>query len=258
MLPPDLRLDSTSAQPLHVQLAERLTAYIQAGDWPPGMQLPSERELMRLAQISRATVRQTLTALTHGGLIEKTHGRGTFVRQPRYETPLDRVYSFSEQLRALGVTLHDTLLERRLIAADVALAAKLGTAAGEPVIHIQRLRQVGGTPMMVSSAYIPQRRCPALLDAPLGVSLYRLLTTTYGIALVRAVDLLEAVEADRKLAHRLHIRPHAPLMYVERIAWTTGDVVLHIGQTHIRADMCRFRSDLNAAASTLEFKLPEL
>ncbi len=65
---------------LHKQLINSLRERILDGRLPPGTRLPTDNELATEYQISRDTVRQVLTLLADEGLIERTQGRGTFVR----------------------------------------------------------------------------------------------------------------------------------------------------------------------------------
>jgi len=249
-------LNSDGQEPLHLQFEKRIRAKIDAGDWKPGDKIPSERDLMEQAGISRATVRQTIGELVHQRLLQRIHGRGTFVSSPRYEQPLEIVYSFSEQLRLLGFKLEDQVLNSQVIEATPDLVDKLRLTPGEQIIYLRRLRSVRGIPMMVGMAFFPYTICPDLLNETFGMSLYRLLTEKYGLPVVSAVDHLEAVSANAELARHLKISPGSPLMYVERVALTTGDIPLHVGYHYIRGDMCRFKSTMHAQPTSLELKPP--
>ncbi|HWK28789.1 MAG TPA: GntR family transcriptional regulator [Solirubrobacter sp.] len=72
---------TTSFRPLqrYEQIAERLAADIRAGVLAPGHRLPSERELARTLEVSRASVREALASLQLQGVVETRHGAGTFV-----------------------------------------------------------------------------------------------------------------------------------------------------------------------------------
>lgn len=63
------------------QLADRLVAAIAVGAFSPGERLPPERELARLQDVSRVTVRDALKQVAELGLVEARRGRdgGTFV-----------------------------------------------------------------------------------------------------------------------------------------------------------------------------------
>jgi GntR family transcriptional regulator len=247
-----LTLSHASPVPLYYQLQEAIRREIDEGRWKPGDAITSERELMRLADVSRATVRQAIAALINEGLLVREHGRGTFVARPHFEQKLHAVYSFSEQIRASGMALDDRILQRVTLPAPPDLAELLGVIEGEPLIHLQRLRLIDGVPLMVNSSYLPYRLCPDLLRDDVGPSLYRALIDRYDLPPLRSRDLLEPVVADKSMAYHLHTHEGAALMYVERIAYTRNDLPLQVGRTHIRGDMCRFRVDLAADPSPLE------
>jgi GntR family transcriptional regulator len=249
------RFDPHSSMPLHAQLEGHIKQQISVGHWLPGSRIPSERELMQLTGLSRATIRQTLMSLVHQNVLHKVHGSGTFVAHPKYEQALDTVYSFSEQFRQLGQSLKDTVIKQAVEHADEVLAARMAIPPGSEVIVIGRLRVVQDRPMMVNMAYVPLALCPWLATEPITGSLYRLLSEHYGLTVTRATDKLEAISASKELAALLSIRPAAPLMFVERTAYTTENRILHLGENHIRGDMCRFSINLNGGQmTTLELK----
>jgi GntR family transcriptional repressor for pyruvate dehydrogenase complex len=59
---------------------EQIRDGIENGDWMPGAQLPSERELAEHLSIGRTSVREALRVLEVMGLVEIRPGQGTFVR----------------------------------------------------------------------------------------------------------------------------------------------------------------------------------
>ena len=71
----------TTFKPLqrYEQIAERLADDIRSGALVPGERLPSERELARTLEVSRASVREALASLALQGVVETRHGAGTFV-----------------------------------------------------------------------------------------------------------------------------------------------------------------------------------
>src|SRR5436190_6279567 len=73
--------DDRTFRPLqrYEQIAERLADDIRSGLLAPGERLPSERELARAMEVSRASVREALAALQLQGVVETRPGAGTFV-----------------------------------------------------------------------------------------------------------------------------------------------------------------------------------
>lgn len=66
---------------------EQVLALIARGRLKPGEQLPPERELTGLLEVSRSSVREAIMKLECLGFVEQRHGEGTFVRSVT-EAPL--------------------------------------------------------------------------------------------------------------------------------------------------------------------------
>ncbi|WP_144629953.1 FadR/GntR family transcriptional regulator [Arthrobacter woluwensis] len=71
---------ATRNVPLSVQIGAQLRGNIEDGTWPVGTKVPGEFELMKTFETSRNTVRESLRALVHLGLLESRPGDGTYVR----------------------------------------------------------------------------------------------------------------------------------------------------------------------------------
>jgi len=63
------------------QLARLLARALLAGHWQPGDVFPRELDIGTHFNVSRNQVRNALTSLTAAGLLERTAGRGTLVRE---------------------------------------------------------------------------------------------------------------------------------------------------------------------------------
>lgn len=71
-------------------VVEQLQRKISLGELEPGMQIPTEPELMNQFGVGRSTIREAVRVLVHAGLLEKKQGHGTFVREQKaMQEPLD-------------------------------------------------------------------------------------------------------------------------------------------------------------------------
>ncbi|TPE51702.1 FadR/GntR family transcriptional regulator [Amaricoccus solimangrovi] len=66
-------------QSLTSQLVESMTDRIQAGAYPKGTQLPTEKELIEEFGVSRTVVREAIANLKASGLVATRQGKGAFV-----------------------------------------------------------------------------------------------------------------------------------------------------------------------------------
>ncbi len=99
------------------RISTDLRHQIEVGELPPGDRLPAETALAEHYGVSVPTVRQGVGVLQAEGLVEKQHGRGTFVRrQPtrvtrdnlRHQWEKDRARETKLERLKTGATEHDT------------------------------------------------------------------------------------------------------------------------------------------------------
>ncbi|MBC3929198.1 FadR/GntR family transcriptional regulator [Undibacterium sp. CY21W] len=67
---------------LSQSLAENITEKIRSGALKPGDKLPTESAIMELYEVSRTVVREAISHLQAGGLVQTRHGIGTFIQEP--------------------------------------------------------------------------------------------------------------------------------------------------------------------------------
>lgn len=75
-----LAIDKESFIPIYIQISEDLRTRILSGEYKNGDQLPSENDLAEQFGVTRTTIQRSLAILVHDGIIEKIHGKGSFVR----------------------------------------------------------------------------------------------------------------------------------------------------------------------------------
>lgn len=74
---------------LYEDVLERLIGAISRGEFQPGSQLPSEREMMASLGVGRPAVREAMLALQQMGLVKISHGERARVVRPSAETMMD-------------------------------------------------------------------------------------------------------------------------------------------------------------------------
>jgi molybdopterin/thiamine biosynthesis adenylyltransferase/DNA-binding transcriptional regulator YhcF (GntR family) len=76
-----MKIQPIAHRTLADRVSGRLAAWLLDGSLRPGDRLPSERDLMTRLEVSRATLREALTALAENGLVEARSGVGWFARE---------------------------------------------------------------------------------------------------------------------------------------------------------------------------------
>ncbi len=73
---------------IYEQIVDQIGLLVAEGQLKPGDRLPSERELVERFQVSRASIREAISALEMMGLIEVRSGEGTYIRQVNIDSVL--------------------------------------------------------------------------------------------------------------------------------------------------------------------------
>ena len=170
---------------LYVVIMESVQNYINEQGLKPGDQLPSEVELMNQFKVSRATVRQAMQELENEGIIEKKHGLGTFVAEPKVSIEMNGFFSFNEEAKKLNQTPHTTITQfERSVCPSKKIQQRLSLSPQDEVITIQRLRRIDEDPVLLETTYLPGKRFLTLHQEELeNQSLYDVFSRS-GIGLV--------------------------------------------------------------------------
>jgi GntR family transcriptional regulator len=247
-------IDHCGPTPKWTQLREILLEQLESGrdvDAP----MPSERELGQRFGLSRMTVRQAVDALVAEGRLYRVPGKGTFVAQPKIVMPL-QLTSFTEDMRARGLTAGAVDLGRSQEPADEAVATSLDLQPGDPVLVLVRLRTAEGQPMALERAHLPAGRVPRLLEQPLtDTSLYVVLRERYGLHVERGEQTIEAVSAAAADADLLHVPRGSPVLRLVRRSWADGRPLEHVVSTY-RGDRYQLRVALDAPTPAPARPLP--
>ena len=150
----------------NVPLAQQVISEILAGlnakglAGPDGL-LPSEAELGRRYNVSRATIREALSRLEQRGVVVRRHGVGTFVISPAsvIEAGLEQLESIDTLARRMGLETHmgEAVIEER--AATAHEAQRLQVPPDSPVLSVSRVIMMSEQPV----AYLVDVVAPSLL-----------------------------------------------------------------------------------------------
>ena len=206
-------------RPLYAQVKELMIGRLIEGIWKPGAVLPSEGQLAAEFGVSQGTVRKALDALAVENLVIRRQGRGTFVAEHDEDRTLFHFFHLvgedgSRQLPSSEV------ISCRNGKASRDEAARLMLARGAGVTRIRRVRALDGSASVFETIAVPLDLFPALGDnGDLPNTLYELYEGKYAVTIARAEERLRAVEAPKDIAARLEIRPGAPLLEIDRVAF---------------------------------------
>ena len=203
-------LDRDEARPLYYQLKQWISEQIASGRFPPGSRLPDEQQLSSSLKVSRGVVRQAMSELAFEGRVSKQQGRGTFVAEPKVEARLmSQLPGLAADAAAHGQSVSSQVLGLEEVPAGEEVARSLGLTPGTPVVRLERLRSIGGEPLVLAVTYLPSALAGGLLEVDLEgeVSLYEVLQRDFDLPVVAARRQVEAAIAGAREARLLTVQP---------------------------------------------------
>ena len=216
---------SPSFRPLYEQIKILLTQSLIAGEWRPGESIPSEIELAGRFRVSQGTVRKAIDELAADNILVRRQGKGTFVAthaEPQVRHRFLRVIADGGEREPV----ESRLIECRRGKAPVLVGKALGLKAGSATVCVKRLLIFSGRPIIFDEIVLPEPMFKGLNAEKITAyksSYYNLYESQYGVRMIRAEERLKAVFAGPETAELLQVKTGAPLLRVDRIAYTYDD-----------------------------------
>lgn len=231
---------ATSPIPLYYQVAIVLRHRILDGVYHPGERIGSEAEMCKEYGVSRITVRQALAELEREGLVLRRRGLGTYVSERLPQMASISFTGFLEDLFAQVLLTESRQVEIEQLPASEEVAQALQLGQAETVVRIERTRWMGGDSLAHTVNYLPLSvGANVTADDLHELPLMHLLDRRLGVQLEEAIQTIHAVLASAQLAEKLGIAEGAPLLLVQRTAYSKGRPVEYV-LTHYRADRYQY------------------
>ncbi len=209
---------------------------IENGIYRVGHAIESEPALVRKLGISRVTIREAIRELVEENILERQHGRGTFV----LEQPLFKGFQcglgFSDEMHRHGMTPSAKFVEVKQCNADKEVAKQLHIKEGSLVWNVKRLRLANDHPIAVENEYFALGIVPHLDEEIVSKSIYGYLDEQ-NIHLSYADQKFDAISADETLAKQLHVSIGEPLIRMYIIAYLKNGTPFNCGTTYYRTDI---------------------
>lgn len=211
-----------------------LRSAILAGAYASG-RLPTEDELVKTFAVSRNVVRTALELLREENLIERARGAGTFVVVEKSTHDLATAHDLAETSDGAH-RFRNILIAAEYVAAPSVVAEALECELGDEVMLIDRVVEVDGEPMTLSTHFLRSQIAGALRGADLSRDFYELLEQTAGIQVGQARFIIEAVAADETVARHLRVPPGSPLLLFQRLIHDVWGKPIALGFNRVRGD----------------------
>ncbi len=230
-------------QKLYVQLYVLLKGKIGSGEWVIGSQIPTEDELCKMYDVSRATVKLAVLELARQGYLRRQQGKGTFVCKRVIPEWFTMYKSMADMMLEAGLDFTTEVLANTVIMPTDDIDLKLNIPIDRHVIYIKRLRSVNGEPVLLQEAYVPYHVCPSLLEEDLSNgSLFDIVEKKHAIKITKVVDFIDIAYLSDDDASLLGLSSGAPVLVKEQQFFARDSQIMFM-RTIKRSDRFKFSTE---------------
>ena len=215
-------IDFYSGTAVYAQMIAVVKQKIISGQYKPGDVVDTELQLCADLGVSRSTVRQAFAQLEKDGYIIRLRGKGTFISKPKLKRSLNTLYNFTNEMEELNLKPSSVIIEFSRIKAPQKIQEPLQISSHDTVFKIKRLRLADGEPIILETAYIPERFCPDLKEEDLSRSLYAAISQYNQSFPMEAQETYDAILLKEKDAVYLKCPPGSPAFQINRISKNTN------------------------------------
>lgn len=226
---------------LSEKIRRMIVQAIESGIYPPGSQLPTERELATHYGVSLAPVRAALAELANAGSIERNQGRGTFIREKRVAVELSFRPNITGMMKQAGIDYRIEVVELVQTYGPRDVAEKLKCSRSTKLICVRRSLFFEGAVAAVMCAWLPAKRFNGLLkDKALaeGASLYSRLDELYGVVPKSIEATLAVASADGVVSNIMGVSFGTPTMELSTLSVDQHGEIVECGT--VNYDASRF------------------
>lgn len=235
-------LTHTPGQSRYGKLALALRDRILQGEWAPGEVIPAESTLAQSYGVALGTIRQALALLVEDGVLQRRHGKGTFVTKGVDGASMMRFFRFRGVDAASSEAPQSRILSSRLRTATVQETTVFGMTKGDQVFQLERLRSLDNEPCLLETIVLPLPLFGKLVDSDTDEwddLLYPMLQQRCGVVIQKTQDSLSFSQLNATQAKRLKLAAAHPCVLVERQAFDIAGRCVELRTT--RGDAFSFK-----------------
>ncbi|HEM2778229.1 TPA: GntR family transcriptional regulator [Streptococcus suis] len=206
-------------------IANDVRRKILDGIYKANDQLPFEKDLCEVYEVSKMTVKKALDILVAEGLIIKRRGAGTFVKDLSVED-MEKMVVGSQMIGTSAYyptrTVTSKVLHFEIIAASEKVANKLNIPIGSFVYDIERVRILDGNPLVMENTFMPVSVIPDLRLKNVEESIYEYIQDTLGMKIQSAHRNITVRKASDSEVTHLELEQGDPVGIVEQIGFLSN------------------------------------
>lgn len=215
-------VDRESQQKLYVQMYSIIKDKVESREWPNGSQIPTEDELCKTYDVSKATVRMAVSELVRSGFLKKLQGKGTFVTYQPQHLGVAMKTKLTENMFGEGVNVTKEVLLKEVQPLSEEMKSIFRTTdelTEDPsLFYILCKRSVNGETAYLEETYVPLAIMPGIEQEDIcRVPFYDLIQEKGEKKIMKVVQTIEVAEIDAETASLIEADAGAPGLLLHRL-----------------------------------------
>ncbi|WDV45356.1 trehalose operon repressor [Clostridiaceae bacterium M8S5] len=203
--------------------------------------LPSENELMKKYNVSRATIRNALELLERNGYIQKIKGKGSFVLDiNKLKLPVSGLTSFKELNSCMNAKVKTIVKELDVVQADDYLANRLEIPYNQDVWKVIRVREINDKRIILDKDYFNRKYVDLLTKEICENSIYEYLENQLGLKISFAKKEITVKKATQEDKEYLELEDYEMVVVVRSYVYLEDISLFQYGESRHRPDKFKF------------------
>jgi len=209
-------IDRESQQKLYVQIYSIIKEKIEKGEWPYGARIPTEDDLCRTYDVSKATVRIAVSELDRDGYLVRKQGKGTFVTYSMPHLGVDMKTRLTENMFGEGVRVRKEILVKGEKQPSEEIKDYLKTE--DEVYYVLCKRVVDGETAYLEESFFPLSIFSGIEAEELcQTSFYNIVHEKSGRRISKVIQTIELTEIHGDAASILKVTEGSPALLIHRL-----------------------------------------
>ncbi|RJX64952.1 GntR family transcriptional regulator [Vibrio sinensis] len=179
--------------------------------------LPSEAELCREFNVSRMTIRKALNVLTTYGMIERIHGKGTFITNKEFRHQSNNPQSFPRSENNKPQKLESEVTKFSLISAPLSIAKILNVKENSRIYFCTRIRRLNNQAIQIEESYFPTCLFPDITLSHLEKSKFDYVKNHTNIKIKGSKEIFKPMIPNKEQQEIFNLKKADPLIQITSI-----------------------------------------
>ena len=236
--------NSKKKTPLYKHVKQQILEMIAKEVWAVDTQLPNEKVMSNMLQVSVGTLRKAVDHLISTGVLMRKQGRGTFINKHSQKSYLFRFFHIVAKDGEKELPFV-RLIKASKVRVKREIAEKLGVPAMQSVMCIQNLLYLQHKPVIIDYAYLSPVVFPTITSDKIANrpgTLYQLYQEEFNVSIVRIEERISSCLADADQALLLGVKPHWPLLKIVRNAHSIQQNIAELRYSFCNTDLHEYRT----------------